>query len=61
MLIFIADTNVWLRFVDIESAHHQPAVLALEEIATKGDLYLVPQNLFEFWVVATRPLMVWVS
>jgi predicted nucleic acid-binding protein len=55
MATFIADTNVWLRYVDPASPHHPAAVTALEEITTNATLILVPQNLFEFWVVSTRP------
>ena len=56
MTSFLADTNVWLRYVDPGSAHHVLAARALEAITSKGKIILVPQTLTEFWVVATRPL-----
>ena len=36
---------------------HQPAVDAVALLRAQGHtLCLVPQNLYEFWVVCTRPL-----
>lgn len=53
----LVDTNVWLR--SIESNHPQRA----EAISGIGALWggrhepvIVPQILYEFWVVATRPI-----
>ena len=35
---------------------HQPALDAVKRLARQGHtLHLVPQNLYEFWVVCTRP------
>jgi predicted nucleic acid-binding protein len=55
MVIFV-DTNPLLRYVEIGHPHHQQAAEALEQLRTAGhDLAIVPQVVFEFWVVATRP------
>lgn len=55
MVIFV-DTNLLLRYVEIGHPHHGQAAEALEQLRTAGhDLAIVPQNVFEFWVVSTRP------
>jgi predicted nucleic acid-binding protein len=52
----IADTNVWLRLADDQAAHHGDAKESLVTLLTGGaSVYLVPQNVVEFWAVATRP------
>lgn len=55
----LLDTNVLLRLAHTSSRDHatvEAAVLALAEADV--ELCLVPQVLYEFWVVATRPLEV---
>jgi predicted nucleic acid-binding protein len=50
------DTNVLLRAAQIGHPMYQTAVDAGEVLRLRGkDLFLVPQNFYEFWVVATRP------
>lgn len=53
---YLLDTNVLLR--SAESGHPMQAV-AVNAVATllgRGEqLYITPQNLIEFWAVATRP------
>jgi predicted nucleic acid-binding protein len=45
-----------LRTLQIRHPDHEFATRALELLAERGtDLHIVPQNLFELWVVATRP------
>lgn len=57
MATFAVDTNVWLRAVDAASTQHVQATSALERLQTNGDtIALAPQNLYEIWVVITRPL-----
>jgi predicted nucleic acid-binding protein len=53
---FAVDTNVLLRSIDNEHAA-QPAVNnALLALRNQGEtLSIFPQNLIEFWAVATRP------
>jgi predicted nucleic acid-binding protein len=52
----LADTNILLRLVQPEHAHSAIAVEALSKLRAAGEVvFVVPQNLYEFWVVATRP------
>jgi len=55
MLSFLCDTNLWLRSVDTDSPQHAVAVAAMEIIARRAELVILPQILVEFWAVATRP------
>ena len=53
---YLLDTNILLR--SIEAGHPQQAIArqALERLTqTSETLYVAPQNLIEFWAVATRP------
>lgn len=52
----LVDTNLLTRWVNAKSISHQIAVDSLKILRTAGHTpTLVPQNLYEFWVVATRP------
>ena len=53
----VPDTNVLMR--SIEHGHPRPRVAeaAVAALLARGDeLCLVPQNLYEFWSVSTRPI-----
>jgi predicted nucleic acid-binding protein len=53
----LLDTNVLLRVSDPNHAHHPQAAAAVDSLDADGhELRTVPQNLYEYWVVATRPL-----
>ena len=53
----VIDANVLLRFADPTAAQHSTAVVALSALRSQGDaLRTIPQSLYEFWVVATRPV-----
>ena len=53
----LLDTNVLLRSVEPIHAHHPTAVRAVRDLIARGEtLCVVPQVLYEFWVVATRPI-----
>ncbi|HUQ71446.1 MAG TPA: PIN domain-containing protein [Planctomycetaceae bacterium] len=55
----LLDTNVLLRLDDVAHAQHADALAATEHLHADGHTcVLVPQVLYEFWVVATRPLEV---
>ena len=55
----LLDTNILTRWVNTVDSHHAETVEALRLLRTNGHtLSLVPQNLYEFWVVATRPIAV---
>ena len=52
-----ADTNIILRSVQPAHPHYQTAVNAVKHFLANGDrVCLIPQNLIEFWNVATRPI-----
>src|SRR5260370_10340479 len=56
MTVFL-DTNVLLRLASPTDPAHATAAAAVATLRGAGDtLWTVPQNLFEFWVVATRPV-----
>lgn len=53
----LLDTNISLRMFEPTHAHYQLALDATDLLnLQEHDLYLVPQNYYEYWVVATRPL-----
>ncbi len=52
----VLDTNILTRAVQPAHPSHKVALDSLEALRKQGeDLCIVPQNLYEFWVVATRP------
>ncbi|QEH35610.1 hypothetical protein OJF2_41630 [Aquisphaera giovannonii] len=53
----LVDTNILCRLAEPGHAMHQAALDAVKLLAARGDqLHIVPQNLYEFWVVCTRPV-----
>lgn len=53
----LVDTNVILRLSDKAHAMYSAARSAVDQLDAHGDeLVIVPQVLYEYWVVATRPL-----
>ena len=53
----LLDTNILARMAQPGHSHHQAALDATDALGLRGDVpCLVPQVLYEFWVVATRPL-----
>lgn len=52
----LIDTNLLVRSCDPRDVDHRVAVDALDHLDQEGhQLRLVPQNLYELWVVGTRP------
>ena len=52
-----ADTNILLRSAEPAHPTHNQAVNAVKTLLANGDrICLIPQNLIEFWNVATRPI-----
>ncbi len=52
----LLDTNVLLRYTVVSHPTHADAVFAVQKIRQRGDQpAIVPQVLYEYWVVATRP------
>ena len=55
----LLDTNILTRSAQANHPMQKIAVDAVSILKTRGeDLCIVPQNLVEFWTVATRPLNV---
>ena len=53
----LIDTSTLLRTLQVRHPQYETAAHALEVLPSRGrDLHIVPQNLFELWVVATRPV-----
>ncbi len=53
------DTNILTRVAQPGHPMHENALDALAALRQRGEeLCILPQNLYEFWVVATRPLSV---
>lgn len=53
---YLADTNIILRLAEPAHPTHGIALKAVTELFTAGEnICLLPQNLIEFWNVATRP------
>lgn len=52
----LADTNIVLRYVQQDAEQHAEVEAAIDRLMGRGDeLVLVPQVMYEYWVVATRP------
>jgi predicted nucleic acid-binding protein len=55
-LIF-TDTNILLRSLQTDSPHYLLTKAALEKLRERQEiLCIAPQNVVEFWAVATRPI-----
>jgi predicted nucleic acid-binding protein len=53
----LLDSNILLRLAQPVHPHHPLAQGAVTTLHDRGaDLCLVPQTVYEFWVVATRPV-----
>jgi len=54
---WLVDTNILARSAQPQHSQYLPALQAVASLRRAGDLLrLAPQNLYEFWVLATRPL-----
>lgn len=53
---FLVDTNVLLRSAQPSHPMHADAVRAVGALLARGEvLSVIPQNIIEYWAVATRP------
>jgi len=53
----LLDTNILTRLIEPGHAMHPDALNSTRVLGLQGhSLCIVPQNLYEFWVVCTRPL-----
>ncbi|GJD16325.1 hypothetical protein RIVM261_012810 [Rivularia sp. IAM M-261] len=56
---YLIDTNVLLRSIQQAHPMHESSLQAIRILFEQDEtLYIIPQNLIEFWVVATRPIEV---
>ena len=54
--MILVDTNVLLRSAQPAHSMHRSAVTAVSKLSADGEtLCIVPQVLYEYWAVATRP------
>jgi len=53
----LIDTSALLRTLQVRHPQHETITRALELLPKQGrEIHIVPQNLVELWVVATRPV-----
>ena len=53
----LVDTNILTRISEPDHAQYPAASEAIKRLLASGEaLNVAPQNLYEFWVVATRPV-----
>lgn len=56
-MIFLLDTNILLRLGSTSHSQYAEVSDSVELLKSKGhSLVILPQVLYEYWVVATRPL-----
>lgn len=54
---YALDTNILARSIEPDHPMHDPVNLAVETLtARRESLCVLAQSLYEFWVIATRPL-----
>lgn len=53
---WLVDSNILVRMAHLEDSRHDVALNAVSFLYSRGEaVYIVPQNLYEFWAVVTRP------
>ena len=53
----LIDTNLLTRIAEPAHPHHAAAFGSVRRLLASGEaVHIVPQNLYEFWAVATRPV-----
>jgi predicted nucleic acid-binding protein len=58
-MAYLVDTNILLRWVSPADPQHSLAVSSIKALQHRGEIvHITPQNLIEFWNVATRPTTV---
>ena len=54
---YLVDSNILLRHIEPRHPMHPEAVNAVTALLNAGEsVYVIPQNISEFWNVCTRPL-----
>ena len=57
-MAYLLDTNILLRIAQPSHPHHLEARKCIQALLRKKEsVHIVPQVVFEFWVVATRPIV----
>jgi predicted nucleic acid-binding protein len=55
-MTYLVDTNVLLRIIQVSHSMHVDAARAAATLIDHGhNVFVIAQNLIEFWAVATRP------
>jgi len=55
-LSYTLDSNILLRSVEEDHPQQDEALSVINNLIGRGaEIFLLPQSLYEFWVVATRP------
>jgi len=54
--MILVDTNIWGRLADLEDSLHLQAMNAMKWLIRYDHPAVAAQSLYEFWVVATRPI-----
>ena len=50
------DTNLLARSIEADHPQHEEAIAAITKLLKNAhEVYILPQNLIEFWVLSTRP------
>ena len=53
---YLADTNILLRWANVNDPQHLEATTAIDALLTAdNEVFVAPQNIYEFWNVSTRP------
>jgi predicted nucleic acid-binding protein len=53
---YLSDTNILTRWAQPHLPEYPVVIAAIEALRDRGeDVFITPQNLIEFWSVATRP------
>jgi predicted nucleic acid-binding protein len=54
---YVADSNILLRIIQYNHPMHAEALRAAVNLLRQDEVvHVLPQNLYEVWVVATRPV-----
>lgn len=56
-MTFLLDTNILLRMIDLDHPMNKDVTNSIKSLRSQNEqLFIIPQNLIEFWNVCTRPL-----
>ncbi|MDJ0578630.1 PIN domain-containing protein [Crocosphaera sp.] len=56
-MAFLLDTNILLRMIDLDHPMNKDVTNSIKSLRSQNEqLFIISQNLIEFWNVCTRPL-----